>query len=453
MIALKRYSAFLSLAFLASVLGFSAWLQRNDGLDHPEHYQTIPHYLSQKSLPAKIFDIKETEAPPSPDNYQARELSYFTDYLDVKAMAVAVPLGLAHSLSVVKFLSTFLILLMWRIFLREQMGLSERVSFLLLLLLLSSPAFFWGGFFHRTAKIDVALLFTALVVWCASVWRSPERYRGRVFLFTFLLGFLLSICDMQGYWAVLVGTAVLLALRDRRATKLFWPFLSATGAYLVYKWVLGPRLIRVFNGYSPQFGYQQLPLAKVAHDLGTYGTQSWQLFLDYCRFLLGNIPSAVAGMLVLAMIASPWLQRKPEKKAAWIHVGVFLLVLAAMLAMFMLMAAREDSILLPPYRRVYYPLLPTVIVFAGLVFSIQQVCRWSRVGQAAATAMLCLLIVGNIAADQGEHRKILYRYGLGSSGKTYARLYVLRHWTEFSKDIGEIRKRDAILQAMSTSLP
>src|SRR5947209_2905687 len=72
------------------------------GVAHPEAEQYIPHYLSQRSLLQKVYDVEKVEIDPT--MYQPRVLSYVIDNLDVAFIAWSTRHGYPHFISASHYL-------------------------------------------------------------------------------------------------------------------------------------------------------------------------------------------------------------------------------------------------------------------------------------------------------------------------------------------------------------
>ena len=65
----------LSFVFLLSIVAKSVFTYQEGARFEAEHRVMIPHFLSDKPILIKVFDIMHTEVPSNVDNFTARELS------------------------------------------------------------------------------------------------------------------------------------------------------------------------------------------------------------------------------------------------------------------------------------------------------------------------------------------------------------------------------------------
>lgn len=414
-------SALTSLPFFlvfVLVLAQSAWLYRNGGPDNAEHATMVPHLLSHQSLLPKLFDIEHCESPPSRRNFQARELSYLFDYLDLQLLLLFARHGLAHFLSLIKYLFVAAILVLgWTAFTRD-FALPKPIAALLLLLFLLSPPVYHGDYIHHCAKIGVALFAFAFLVWVhrfAAREEGAPRLPDALTALALLSG--LALFDMQGFFLCLLATAILarLALADRRFREVFLSAAAATAIHLLYRYRVGYELIHYFHGYRPQSGFQDMQwrLLQSPRDLG----RSVRLFLEYFRLFLGSVPYPVAGLALAGILAY-------QLRAGTTGL-VFGLVTLGLVTMTFLMATHFYLVYLPEMTLIYYSLPCTAIFLFGLALTLKRAWREGPWGRAGITAALIFLVAGSYRALPA-HRRVLEGASQGSSPYMAAMVKALR---------------------------
>jgi hypothetical protein len=369
-----------------------AWL--HGGFLQYEGEARLPYYLSDRSLPAKLYDSDYLEM----GMYQARELSYLFDYIDCKFIAGCVALGHPHFLSVTHyFFLIWISVVFWR-FGVDDLKMNRWTVAGALLLVLTTPVIFLSGGFYRTAKIGVALALAILyrqifrnlrAALDDSAWRMPMR----TWLSCFGWAWAATLFDREGLFMVGV-MVVLLGLcffgcRQKNMLKLADPLAAAGALSVIYNYILAPVLTYWLNGYWPDFKYQHLPWKSLAEAPGPFAQSGLSVYLDLVRFLLGNIPSWAAALCVLGMLFLV-AARKSFRAPAW---GLFLGQTVLVWAMIVLMALRLHAVVEPVGERVYY-YLPVMVAFGMTLLVI--VARISS--QPAVMVLLAAALVGNIVA-------------------------------------------------------
>jgi hypothetical protein len=381
-------------------------LCHHGGTVHPEMEVRLPYYLSQKPLWSKIYDSDVLDG----GMYQARELSYFFDYIDCKFIALCVALGHPHFLSVTHYVFLLLICLeLWR-FGVEDLKLARWICLGALLLFWTSPAVFLGGELFRTSKIGAAL---TIVVSYRLLYRhlradgpeAPGVLSFRSYLVLFGWAWLATLFDRQGVFMVGLVLVFLgfhfFSYRRRNTLRLAGPYVAALLLSLLYNYVIAPALTLAINHYRPDFTYQHLPWAQLYLSAEFFVSGAFSLYFDTVRFLLGNIPFwcavAVVPGLIFAVLPRGAERRshKPFFRAA---LGFCLSQTMLIWILILLMLLRHKPLVWPAVRRTYY-FLPLVSMFAITGFwalswfqarrRLPQ--RWLAVGLGAA-------ILGNASA-------------------------------------------------------
>lgn len=433
---------------LIFILGISAHLYRNGARIEVEHNVTIPHYLSDRSLPAKVFDIAGTEAPSSPENFQARELSYFFDYLDLQIIVASGKLGYPIFLSGIKYLFVALIAFGMYYFLLHDLRLGPTLSFLCVALFVTTPAVFHYPYFHRTAKVGVAVgIVFYLITLYRRFTRLQSRYRAALFFG------LIWICyfDSQGFYIASCATLMLggaaLGFRERRFVEPFLIALIAVLTHAVYRRYAGILLIERGFGYRIVAPFGHMTLSNIlSHRRGThFYLVDVALLVDYFRFFLGSIPRYPAAGVLVAMVSLPFWPKGRSRYliAQGICFGLSLVALAVMIHV---MGIKLDQIFLPPIRLIAYGLPSTALLLFGLGLTLHRLLTLYPARRSWVVAGLALLALRNIYCLPAYGR-YLERYGQGTSARAeYAMDHLRRAKLEKEADLPpELRSSPAFL--------
>jgi hypothetical protein len=362
----------LLLPLLVSVVMMTCsvlWLR--GGVLHYEVEERLPYYLSDGSLLGKLYDSEYLDG----GMYQARELSYFFDYIDCKFISWCVALGHPHFLSLTHYVFLLVMsLVLWR-FGVEELKLARWIALGVLLLFWTAPAVFLGGAVFRTAKIGVALAVVVLYWRICRVLRAARENPGcclsaRLWLVCFGWAWAATLFDRQG--AFMVGVIVVFlgfwffGYREKSVRKLLGAFGAALALSILYNHIIAPWLTLMTNNYWPDFKYQNLPWRDLIAMPVFYITWGLSLYFEAIRFFLGNIPEwgavlAVIGLICLALAGGTGRQEsKPFYSGA---LGLVLSQTALIWVMLILMVLRHPPLVWPELQRVYY-LLPVGSMFA-----------------------------------------------------------------------------------------
>jgi hypothetical protein len=407
---------------VSTVLAICSAAWHHGGVLHYEVEARLPYYLSDGSLPGKLYDSDYLDM----GMYQARELSYFFDYIDCKFIAWCVALGHPHFLSLTQYVFLILIsLVLWR-FGVEELKLERWLVLGVLLLFWTTPAVFLGGGFFRTAKIGAAL---ALVVLYRLIFRILRAARAnpahclstRSWLACFGWAWAATLFDRQGVFMIGVIVVFLgfrfFGYREKSVARLAGAFVAALALSVMYNYIIAPLLTLSINNYWPDFKYQHLPWAVLAGQPVLFITSGLSLYLDAVRFLLGNIPPwgavvAVIGLVCLALVAAAGRQEgKPFFRAA---LGFILSQTVLIWVMIVLMFLRHSALVWPDVRRGTY-LLPVVSMF-GMTLLV----AFSRLQTRRILPKWCLAlflggaVIGNTMA-LSRHRAIVRAGSLSAS--------------------------------------
>lgn len=397
------------IAALLALLCIAATLQVLGGgfLDR-ESRRFIQHYLSERELSQKIFDVRRNDWGA----YQARELSYLVDYLDARFILASLRADWPHFRPLSHYLLIAAIAVLHVVFARRRLpGLPVEILLLLVLLYLTTPTSLFATF-YRSSKILTAALLLALV------WTGFLGVRRPHPLAVFGLGLALALVDRQGFF--FLGALTLLAgalagvERDRAAAGRLAALVLATAAALGYAHGLAPALIEATNGYRPNVAYLSPDfLVRALRDLGT--GEGWAVLLasvgvlpDVASTFFGDFGRG-AGMAALALMAWVLFRTGPGDGARRFLPGAVFLAGVALLALLSwAMALRAPFVLRVESRLVYYWLPGQALLLVGAtVAAARGLDRWpsARPWLAGGLAALC---VANGLALPGHHRNTVY---------------------------------------------
>jgi len=386
----KRQNRFLAAvgAVLTLLCLFIPAVFWKGGVLEGEAISFLINYADDRTVLQKVFATQLNDF----DTFQARELSFFFDYLDASFylfllrqfdVAVFIPLS--------AIVSSILIILIYRHGVRRTLpGIDRLTAELLLLPFLTCFVFVSTmGLYYRSAKPLLAPVLLALMF---HILGSAQSRAGkstlekgwamvnRQSLITFGLLLVAALLDRQGFFYVLIAFSVLLVhfLITRRLKDL----LIGTGAAAIlahlYNWFLGPAIIWAVHAYRVDFFYQRIPVEELAK-LPVHSLKAVRLLVANMAAVLGGY--YVVGYLVLSVITG-WLvwkavglckERMPgkfrERYASGARLGMIyaLMILGLQVVLFALMIARHRFI----YDWIdhwywYYPLPFLMTVLFGL---------------------------------------------------------------------------------------
>lgn len=401
-----------ALALAAVIVPIWYW---DRGLIEIEALEFIQQYLDDRNVVQKVFDPYANDL----DTYQARELSYFLDYLDAQVFKQLIARGLVL---LVPASSIVALVLTTIVFLRSSaryrvLPLLTRVL-LLLVYYTNYIHLVTVGMFYRSSKPMLAPLLMASTFYVLRLVREDGTEAGergrRAPLVIVVLFCAMSLLDRQGFFysmlglTVLVGHAVL--ARGRRDVVIAAGV--AVVAMTAYNVAIAPGIVQLVNGYRPGLEFQRIPLVDLATE-PSYYTRAGELLVETSARLLGDVPPAIAlAALVVLGAAAIWKWRIVSDSAdgssrrvagsrRWTGRSaavMWALIVLAHVVMYAVMIAR-----FPPlwehydHRLWYYPLpfqafLLTVVV-VGLSFVISG---WTRTQIALLNAVLAVVVVANV---------------------------------------------------------
>lgn len=379
----------------------SVWVYQAGGRSG-ELRGNVPHLLSSQPLPAKIFDIARTEVPPNPENFQARELSYLFDYLDLKFIVLCGKLGLAHFLSLTKYLFTLcIVLIFWHLF--RQMGLPLAANALCLLLFLTASSVFNFVYFHRSAKVGVALGMSLFILW---LYRVMSRPNSRPNLLQSALGFLVVSAtawfDPQGFFFMALAVPLMgfVSIRDRNSklSFAFIPVLLACFVHAFYRYFAGPALMRSWFGYVLDHPMHSFAAGDfIRGPVMQRGIDSAEVVINYFRIFSGSLPFSLGLIGLCAILLFNVIS--PSGRAKKIDsLGLVMgLVTLGMVFMVYVMGIKYSRFVFQPrqIRGIYA--LPAIICFLFLWgFTVKRLfSRYAKV-RYGVYALLVGIVASNI---------------------------------------------------------
>lgn len=399
------------------------------GVLEGEAISFIINYADDRTVLQKVFATQLNDF----DTFQARELSFFFDYLDASFylfllkhfdVALFVPLS--------AFASSILIILIYRRGVRHTLpGVDRLTAELSLLPFLTCFVFVSTmGVYYRSAKPLLAPVLLALMF---HILRTAQSRAGgstlekrwavvnRQSLVTFGLLLVAALLDRQGFFYVLIAFSVLLV--HFLITKRLKDLLIASGAAAIiahlYNVVFGPAIIWAVNAYRVDFSYQRIPMEELAK-LPVHSLKAGRLLIANVAAMLGGYH--VAGYLVLGVITG-WLvwkviglykERVPgkfrERSVSGTSLGIIcaLIVFALQIVMFGLMIARHRFI----YDWIdhwywYYPLPFLMTVLFGLAVVLNSLLPRLGAGQRRVLRVALVLIAISNLLHLPANRKLM----------------------------------------------
>jgi len=418
---------------LSLLLAGCSIIFQKGGFLHPESTIYLPYYLSERSLLNKLYDSNILD-----QGFQARELSYFFDFIDSKFIALSVSLGYPHFLSLTHYLFSILIgLIIWQFGVRE-LTLKPLIGAGIVVLFWTSPSVFLCNYF-RSAKIGVALAFVVLsfVIYriLRNDWQNKEyRLPSTTWLLCFGVAWGATLFDKQGFFLVCVTIAFLSlwisAFPSRNILKLLLAFGASIILGLLYNYQIAPILTFHLNHYWPNLSFQQIPFKQsMIRPLYIYYGfyYSVSLFIDTLRFLIGNIPYTACVFLIVIILLS-MLFMSIRARIGRKNIKLFSVVAAGFVMSYMLiclmiaiMVYKHSALLWPDVRRAYYWLPITSILCMTIAVILSLLSKIRFISQWLLFVFMVIAITGNIYAIP-QHRAILLQGHLKSCYENAPRL-------------------------------
>lgn len=383
-------------------------VNHNGGDLNAEMYLRLPFYLSDTPLLNKLFDSRILEQ----DMYQARELSYFLDFLDSKFIELSIENGFPHFLSLTHYLFSIAIgCLLW-LFCVKELNLKPLLGLGLVVLFWTSPSIFLGGSFFRTAKIGVALLVAILfyVIYKVAVVSTKDnnfQISKKVWLLYSVAIFSIAYLDQQGLFLAITVLVFLiiwgLFIRHKNVYIMLSIGVAAILLHELYRYTIAPQLTFMLNGYWPNFDYQTLSIQSFIQNLAYYLSAGFLLYVETFRFLIGNPPQVVGFGLLILFILFPlfYLYTNPDLSSN--HRKFFLLALVELLITNFLLLVFMNALMVLRHPALIsltggYYWLPTTVMLAMTLAILIDIFYKSRIPKWLVILLLCFAIIGNIVA-------------------------------------------------------
>src|SRR5688572_9523711 len=279
------------------------------------------NHAGDQSILQKVFNTQLNDF----DTFQARELSFFFDYLDANFYVLLLRLfdiGLFIPLSAL--VSSLLIIFIYRRGVRRTLpGIDRLTAGLSLLPFLTCFVFVSTmGVFYRSGKPLLAPALLALMFHILHTAKSraagsdsakPEPAVSRQSVAACGLFLIAALLDRQGFFYVLIAFSVLLV--HFLVTRKLKDMLIASGVAAIlghlYNFYLGPAIVWAVNNYKVDFSYQRIPAEELAR-LPVHSFNGSKLLTANVAAMLGGY--YVVGYVVLSLIAG-WL--------LWKVVGIY----------------------------------------------------------------------------------------------------------------------------------
>ena len=428
----------LNWAVLTTALAAPVWLWHG-GVLEAEAVRFITHYTSSRPLLEKVFDSATNDF----GTYQARELSYFVDYLDAQFYALLVArfdVTLFVPLSSMVASVLFVGALLAGIY-RTMPNIGTWAATWLAACLVSSFEFLSTmGVFYRSSKPLLAVAVVTFLFHVRNVQRKrslsarerPGDARRDRWIALVLLVFG-GLIDRQGVFYV--GLAGLVLLIHYRATRELGDLLGvvaiSAGILISYNLGIAPVVTYALNGYWPDFSYQLVHPGRALSP--RYLWVATHLLLENIAGVFGGWRPATSVLVSGFTLASYFVARRltvsrPVRYAA--------LVLAGQIVMFALMSFRHPPIYeWVDHRHWYYPLPFIGTVVFGLAAWLDWVTpRLRPSGRRITAAALLLAVIGNIAA-LGHMRTIM------EGGPWFGPVFAQSEWLKASLRSGQADPR------------
>jgi hypothetical protein len=385
------------------------------GLIEIEALEFIQQYLDDRNVVQKVFDPYANDL----DTYQARELSYFLDYLDAQVFKLLIAQGLVL---LVPASSIVVLVLTTTVFLRSAAryrALPVLTRLLLLLVYYTNYIHLVTvGMFYRSSKPMLAPLLMAAAFYVLRLVREDGTVEGergwRAPLVIFALFCAMSLLDRQGFFYSMLGLMILVchALLAQGRRDVAMAAGIAVVAMTAYNVAIAPAIVHLVNGYRPSLEFQRIPVVDLATE-PSYYTRAGELLVETSARLLGDVPpaAALAAFVVLAAAAiwkwrtvtdstgaSPNLVAVSRRWTGRSAAAVWALIGLAHIVMYAVMIAR-----FPPlwehydHRLWYYPLPFQAFLLTVLVVGLSFVASgWTRTQIAVLNAVLVVVVVANV---------------------------------------------------------
>jgi hypothetical protein len=412
----------LTLAFMS--VPFFLW---DGGIVDRETTFFIQHYLLGGTALRKIFDPYANDLR----TYQARELSYFFDYLDAQAYRLLLGRGLVLLIPASAILATLLTLAAYYRGVRTVTPrLNQITAFLVLLVYMSNFVYIMTyGVFYRSTKPLLAPTLLATLFYLTAVAKRAShdvnpRFLTASSLIVFALLSVMSLLDRQGFFysvAISVTLCVDYLFRRTRVDLLVGACIASC-VMVLYDVIIGPMLIQTINGYWPSLEYQKLSVAALLQD-ARYASAAVKLLVQSTTTMLGSLPLwsyglvAIAAMLALHAVRDGERQRTGSLWRDWrlvynnsrrLTIALVALAVGSQVLMLALMILRHPPVFdWPDHRLWYYPLPWQVVILFAMVLAADWILTGAGKRRIVIVNLLLIgLIISNVA-NWNRHRRVM----------------------------------------------
>lgn len=207
----------------------------------------------------------------------------------------------------------------------------------------------------------------------------------------------------QRYFFILLTCTFLLLLYLSSPTQtyisLFFIFLGVVLLNNCYNYLLAPPITQYFNGFEPNYEYQKIPFSNLWLWGSNYDLlvleKSIYSFLSILRVSLGNIPMVFACIYLIAV--GYILSKNTRESVRGLHLVLYFLFLASLLAMFFFMVLTHISVAKEDYYRIYYPIPLTTVFILLLGYALVEMQKSKIIlNHQLVTYVLLILCLSNI---------------------------------------------------------
>jgi len=378
---------------IAAAVAAPFWFWKG-GVLELEVLHFIDRYLDNRTLLHKIFDPYTNDFR----TYQARELSYFIDYIDAHVFRQLLRWDITLFIPLSAAIASVLTVAIFLRAIRRYRGLAPLTGALLLLVYLSNYIHLVTmGMFYRSTKPLLAPVLMGTAFYLASVFEGQARRRAPLAVFGLFC--LMSLLDRQGFFYAIVGTGVVAAyaLFTRQGWRLASAAAAAVFAMTAYDLWIGPWIIERAAGYVPSLAYQEVPKAPLLQGLPY--RQSLEILGESLTVFLGSTSKVVALATVAAIAAAGIWRAGPGRAPRLTLTAILAFVALSQVVMFAAMIVRH-----PPlydwidHRYWYYPLPFQALVLALLAMLLHRaLAGWTGWKLAVVHVALVAAIAGNVA--------------------------------------------------------
>ena len=384
---------FASYSLIAAAVAAPFWFWRG-GVLELEVLHFIDRYLDDRSLLHKIFDPYTNDFR----TYQARELSYFIDYIDAHVFRQLLRWDVTLFIPLSAVIASALTVGIFFYAVRRYRGLTALTASLLLLVYLSNYIHLVTmGMFYRSTKPLLAPVLMGTAFYLAWIFEGGARRWAPLAVFG--LFSLMSLLDRQGFFYAIVGSGLVLAyaLFTRKGWSIVAGAVAAVVAMTAYDVWIGPFIIERVAGYVPSLAYQEVPKEPLLQALPY--RQSAEILGESLTVFLGSTSKVVAIALVAAIAVAGIWRAGTGRAPRLMLSGILAAVALSQVVMFAAMIVRH-----PPlydwidHRYWYYPLPFQALVLALLAMLLHRaIAGWTGWKLAVVHVALVAAIVGNVA--------------------------------------------------------